>query len=122
MDLFAPEVTAIFKDMMLEECANKKRKAEETLEEIRPGPSSRTASSMRLNLRKKNSHQSSSRARKFRIVDPRMATRDPERFLRDAFFDENGKDGGYSPVPLKDLDSRNRASLHHAASALNLFH
>lgn len=58
--------------------------------------------------------------RKERIINRRMAENNPDKFLRDAFFDEHGKDVGYPLVELKNLCSADRAHLHEACDHLRL--
>ncbi len=43
--------------------------------------------------------------RKEQVIDKQLAKKSPEKFLRDAFFDEHGKDAGWGPVELERLDS-----------------
>jgi hypothetical protein len=45
-----------------------------------------------------------------------------EQSLRDAFFDEDGKDVGYPPIELKSRSLADGAHLHQACDGLGLLH
>jgi hypothetical protein len=60
--------------------------------------------------------------RKERVIDKQMAKKNPEKFLRDAFLNEYGKDAGWGPVELERLDSWERCQVHQAAESLRLYH
>ena len=60
--------------------------------------------------------------RKERVIVKQMAKKNPEQFLRDAFFDEYGKDAGWGPVELERLSSWERCQMHQAAESLGLHH
>ena len=60
--------------------------------------------------------------RKERVIDKQMAKKNPEKFLRDAFLNEYGKDAGWGPVELERLGSSERCQLHEAAESLRLYH
>ncbi|KAF4628938.1 hypothetical protein G7Y89_g9216 [Cudoniella acicularis] len=53
-----------------------------------------------------------------RVVDRRMAISDPERFLRDTFYNDRGQGEGGPPVVLKNLGAGQRQKLHAAADYL----
>lgn len=53
-------------------------------------------------------------------MDLKLAEDDPERFLRELFYDEDGNDEGGPPVVLNNLDAGYRQGLH--AAAKRLFH
>jgi hypothetical protein len=60
--------------------------------------------------------------RKERVIDKQIAKKNPEKFLRDAFLNEYGKDAGWGPVELERLDSWERCQVHQAAESLRLYH
>jgi hypothetical protein len=57
-----------------------------------------------------------------RIVNRRLAQDNPGAFLRACFFDEDGNDTSDEPVALPNLCPADRAHIHQAASSLRLFH
>jgi hypothetical protein len=57
-----------------------------------------------------------------RVVSKRLAKSNPDKFLRDTFFDGHGNDEGGPPVTLENLIRADRAHLHQAASDYRLFH
>lgn len=79
----------------------------------RPAPANRT---------KQSAINSTPPTGEKRVIDRKLAGKDPKKFLRDAFFDEHGKDAGWEPVELKGLDSWERCQLHQAAGSLKLYH
>ncbi|KAE9365177.1 hypothetical protein N431DRAFT_430685 [Stipitochalara longipes BDJ] len=56
------------------------------------------------------------------VINKRIAETDPEKFLRDAFFDKHGNDGDYRPTMLENLSAASKSLLHKAAHKLGLFH
>jgi hypothetical protein len=60
--------------------------------------------------------------RRDRVVNRRLAQNNPGAFLRECFFDGQGRDTGDEPVALPNLGPADRAHLHQAASSLRLFH
>lgn len=99
---------------------NKKRRAEEALRSDRRAPAIRPVA--RNAVRPSASASQPQRARKARIVNERMASRNPSKFLTEAFIDENGRDAGYPPFDLSHLIPADRAHLQNAADDLNLWY
>ncbi len=71
---------------------------------------------------KQTATETQTQLRKEREIDKRVTKKNPEKFLRDAFFDEHGKDAGWGPVELERLSSWERCQLHQAAESLGLHH
>jgi hypothetical protein len=131
-----------------EAAGNRKRKAAEELENLRQAARAAAASTSNAPLRRpaianfigiaeqarqaaiaKDAYRAGRRVappppppRGGRVVNRRLAESNPEAFLRECFFDENGNDTNDEPVTLPNLHPADRAHLHQEADDLDLFH
>ena len=116
------KVAGLGKKMTLLATGSRKRKANEQAGQPRLAPGVRTQVAASAYVGSPAQHAQLIRERPpgF-VVRIRLAENDPEKFIREAFYDENGLDAGYRPVELSGLHDANRAHLHQAAGS-RLFH